>query len=414
MRLPVGKNRWWGVVAAALGLSVSNGPLVQYSYGAFLKPLGEEFHADRGTLSTAVLVSFIFAGIFTPVVGRLVDRYGVRRVLLPAIVLFALGVAGLSLSPASAPVFILMYGIVGALSIAQSPLPYSKSVAGNFEGRRGLALGLSMSGVGLGAAVVPQVAQLLITHFDWRMAYVGLGAMVFVVSFPAVLFWLREPATVRKSALPHGPGLTPREALRTPELYSLAFAFAILVAAGAGTFAHIVPMLTDRGIPAQLAVSAISAAGLSLIVGRFVAGYLLDLIFAPYVTLFFLLVPFGGLCLFYLPLTPTLAIVATIFLGLGVGAEVDLMGYLASRYFGMRSFGEIYSYMFSLFCFGAGLGPFLMGMSFAKLGSYNPAIVGFAIALLVASALILTLGPYRYPAVPDDLLVEAEAPPVAA
>ncbi len=413
MGLPVGKNRWWVVLAAALGLSVSNGPLVQYSFTTFLKPLGEEFHTDRGTLSTAILVSFIVAGIFTPVVGRLVDRYGVRRVLLPAIVLFALAIAALSLSPPSAPVFIVMYGIMGALSIAPSPLPYSKSVAGNFEGRRGLALGLSMSGVGLGAAVVPQVAQLLISHFGWRIAYIGLGAMVFLVSFPAVLFLLREPAVLKKTA-PHGPGLTPREALRTPELYTLTFAFAVLVAAGAGTFAHMVPMLTDHGISAQLAVSAISAAGLSLIAGRFVAGYLLDHIFAPYVTLFFLLVPFAGLCLLYLPLTPTLAVVATIFLGLGVGAEIDLMGYLASRYFGMRSFGEIYSYMFSLFCFGAGLGPFLMGMSFARLGSYDPAILGFAVALLTASALILTLGPYRYPAVPDDLLVEAEAPPVAA
>jgi MFS family permease len=397
--LPYGKSRWWTVVAATLGLSVSNGPLIQYSFGTFLKPLGETLHADRGTLSTAVLVAFIFAGAFTPVVGRLVDRYGVRPVLMPALVLFALAIAALSLSPPSALAFIALYGLAGAFSAGQTPLAYTKSVAGNFESRRGLALGISMSGVGLGAAVVPQVSQFLIGQFGWRTAYVSLGAFMLLVSFPAVFLLLREPSIGTRSRTQPGAGMTGREAIATPELWSLTFAFAVLVAAGGGMFAHVVPMLTDRGVAPSVAVSAISAAGISLIVGRFIAGYLLDHVFAPYVTLFFLLVPFTGLCLLYLPLSPTIAIVATTCVGLGVGAEIDLMGYLTSRYFGMRFFGEIYSYMFSLFCFGAGLGPFLMGMSFARTGSYNTAILGFAICLLVASALIFSLGPYRYPAV---------------
>ena len=399
MGLPYGKSRWWTVVAATLGLSVSNGPLIQYSFGTFLKPLGADLHADRGALSTAVLVAFIFAGCFTPVVGFLVDRYGVRPVLLPGVILFALAIAALSLSPPTAIGFIVLYGVAGAFSAAQTPLAYSKSVAGNFEGDRGLALGISMSGVGLGAAVIPQVSQFLIGHFGWRTAYVGLGAFMALVSFLPVLLWLREPAIGNRKMARGGIGLTGREALATPELWSLAFAFTVLVAAGGGMFAHVMPMLTDRGIPPQIAVSAISAAGISLIIGRFIGGWLLDRIFAPYVTLFFILVQFAGMCLLYLPLTPTVAVVATTSVALGVGAEIDLMGYLASRYFGMRFFGEIYGYMFALFCFGAGLGPFLMGQSFARTGSYDTAIVGFAVCLLVSAALIFTLGPYRYPAV---------------
>jgi predicted MFS family arabinose efflux permease len=397
--LPVGKSRWWTVVAATLGLSVSNGPLIQYSFGTFIKPLGAEFHANRGELSAAVLVAFIFAGSFTPVVGFLVDRYGVRAVLLPGVILFALAIAALSLSPPSALAFIALYGVAGAFSAAQTPLAYSKSVVGNFEGHRGLALGISMSGVGLGAAVVPQVSQFLIGSFGWRAAYVGLGGFMALVSFLPVLLLLREPMIGNRKAANPGIGLTGREALATPELWSLAFAFTVLVAAGGGMFAHVMPMLTDRGIPPQTAVSAISAAGISLIVGRFIGGWLLDRIFAPYVTLFFILVPFAGMCLLYLPLTPTIAIAATTAVALGVGAEIDLMGYLASRYFGMRFFGEIYGYMFALFCFGAGLGPFLMGLSFAKTGSYGTAIIGFAACLLVSAALIFSLGPYRYPAV---------------
>ena len=409
MNIPCGKNPWWVVTAAMAGLTVGNGPLIQYSFGAFLKPLAGEFAVDRGTLSTAVLIAFTMAALFTPLVGHLVDRYGVRRVQLPAIVLFALAIAALGLTPPSPYAFIALYGMAGAFSAGQSPLGYSKSVAGNFEGRRGLALGVAMSGVGIGAAVVPQLSQLLITQFGWRMAYVGLGAFVFIVAFPTVLLLLREPAVVRHAREPQGPGMTGREALGTRELWYLTYAFAALVAAGTGVFAHVVPMLTDRGVAPQLAVGAISAAGVALIFGRLIAGYLLDRIFAPYVAQFFLLVPCAGICLLYLSLSPTTAIIATACVGLGVGAEVDLMAYMTSRYFGMRSFGQIYSYMFALFTLCSGLGPFLMGGSFTRTGSYNVAIIGFVISLLVASVLILSLGPYRYPAGATDRLANVVA-----
>ncbi len=409
VKIPFGKNPWWVVVAAVAGLTVGNGALIQYSFGAFLKPLAGALNADRGTLSTAVLIAFMAAGIFTPVVGHLVDRYGVRRVQLPGIVLFALSIAALSLTPPSPYAFIALYGLAGAISAGQSPLGYSKSVAGNFEARRGLALGVAISGVGLGAALVPQLAQFLITHIGWRGAYVGLGAFVFIAGFPAALLLLREPAAAGSARNPQGPGMTGREALGTRELWYLTYAFAVLVATGTGVFAHVVPMLTDRGISAQVAVSAISAAGVALIFGRLIAGYLLDRVFAPYVAQIFLLVPLLGIGLLYLSVTPTIAIIATAGVGLGVGAEVDLMAYMTSRYFGMRSFGQIYSYMFALFTFASGLGPFVMGVSFTRAGSYHPAIIAFAIGLVIASGLVMSLGPYRYPAAAPARLGNAAA-----
>ena len=394
-------GRWWVVVAAALGLAVSNGPLLQYSFSAFLKPLGEEFAVDRGTLSTAVLAAYLGTALCTLFVGRLVDRFGVRPVLLWSIALFASSIASLSLAP-SYLVFILMYGVAGLFSAGTSPLPYSKSVVGNFDSHRGLALGLAMSGVGLGTAVVPQLAQFMIAHYGWRISYVGLGAVIVVVSFPAVLFWLREPRGATSDRVKNTavfPGLTGRQASATRELWLMAYSFFVLVAAGAGVFAHLVPMLSDRGISAGTAVGVLGSVGIALVIGRLAAGYLLDRIFAPYVTLVFFLVPLGGLCLLFLPLTPGLAVAAIVCLGLGIGAEIDLMGYLISRYFGMRSFGEIYGYMFALFSVGAGTGPFAMGMSYSKSGSYNDALTFFVVSLLIASILILMLGPYRFPAI---------------
>jgi hypothetical protein len=91
------------------------------------------------------------------------------------------------------------------------------------------------------------------------------------------------------------------------------------------------------------------------------------------------------------------AAIGAVLIGMGLGAEVDLIAFLLSRYLGMRSFGEIYGYFFALFMLGAGAGPFAMGITFDRTGSYDLMLGCSAIALALASALMLRLGPYAYP-----------------
>ncbi|WP_315838535.1 MFS transporter [Bradyrhizobium prioriisuperbiae] len=374
---------------------VSNGPIVQFSFGSLIKPLADEFETDRATLSSAVLIAFTATAIFTPFAGRLVDRFGVRPVVLPAIVLFALAIAALSLSPSSAYGFLFFYGVLGIFAAGQTPLPYAKSVAGCFDAKRGLALGISMAGVGLGAAIIPQVTQALITSVGWRNTYLALAVIVFAVGFPAALLLLKEPARAGTGPL-QLEGLGAQEAAHSRQFWSLVIIFLTMVMACAGVIAHIVPILTDAGVNPQLATSAVGSAGLALIIGRLIVGYLLDKIFAPYVTLFFLLVILFGIGLLQISTSPMTAVMSAMCIGLGLGAEIDLLAYLISRYFGMRSFGTIYGYMFAAFNIGCGLGPFLMGLSQSQTGSYGTAILTFAVGLMVAVALVFGLGPYRY------------------
>lgn len=390
------QNAWGVVVAAVLGLTVCNGPLLQFSFGVFLKPLAEELGADRATLSSAILVAFVATTAATLIVGRLVDRYGIRAVVLPAILIFSASIALLGLSPASAYGFIALYGLAGLCAGGQTPLPYAKAVAGSFEAHRGLALGLAMTGVGLGTILIPQLAQTLITTFGWRWAYCGLALTILIVAFPPVYLFLRDPIIAAQEHGREVTGLSAREATRTRQFWFLLVMFFALVTAAAGVIAHIVPILTDHGISAQIATGAISAAGFALIVGRLIAGYLLDRIFASYVALFFILIPLAGLALLFFPTTPAIAIAATICVGLGLGAEVDLIAFMIARYFGFRAFGEIYGYLFATFTMGSGLGPFIMGLSFTKTGSYTAALIGLAVSLLFAAILVLLLGPYRY------------------
>lgn len=94
-------------------------------------------------------------------------------------------------------------------------------------------------------------------------------------------------------------------------------------------------------------------------------------------------------------IAPTLAAAS---LGFGLGAEVDAIGFLASRYFGLRAFGQIYGCLFAIFTLGTGLRPVLMAVSFDMMRSYDVTLIGFGIALMCASVLVSRLGPYRFPA----------------
>jgi predicted MFS family arabinose efflux permease len=384
------------VLGAVLGLIVGNGPVMQFTFGVFLKPIADEFGADRGTISSAILVGLCLTGVMTPVAGRLIDRYGIRTITLPAVALFAGGTALLGM--ASSPfVFIALYGLLGVVAAGQTPLPYAKAVSSAFDERRGLALGVSMAGVGLGTALLPQIAQALVTNFGWRAAYAGLGCVVFLVAFPAVALLIREPGReMREARRLEMPGMTAAEALRSRDFWTLAVAFFFVALAAAGVIAHVVPLLTDRGVPAQTATGAISAAGIALIFGRLLAGYALDRIFAPYVAFVFFFSPLVGIALLYFVAHAPLAILAAVLVGVGLGAEVDLIAFLLSRYLGMKSFGEIYGYLFAVFMLGSGSGPFLMGVTYQATGSYNTGLIVLGAGLILASLLVLRLGRYRY------------------
>jgi MFS family permease len=394
-------SRWWIVFGSVLGLTVGNVTVLQFSTSVLMKPIMAEFGWDRGVMSAAVMLGSIFAAIATPIAGRLIDRRGIRRVTLAAIALFALAIAAMSLAPAQRAVFLAMFALMGLFSAGQAPLPYARAVAATFDQRRGLAMGIAMTGVGLGAALVPRLTQLYLDRFGWRGAYVAVGVTVFVIAFLAVGLFIRDPAGLpriaeaneRGSAL---AGLEAREAVRSPNFWKLAVVFLFIPIVVNGTIVHLVPLLTDRGIPASQAVAVFSGIGASLIAGRMVCGFLLDRFFGPYVAIAFVILPAVGVLTLLGSTDLSLTTLGAVLVGLGMGAEVDLIAYLQSRYFGLRAFGQIYGYLFAVFTIGTGLGPFVMGAAYAATGSYRPALMAFVGVLACAGWLLLRL-PRRYP-----------------
>src|SRR3954465_4085398 len=211
---------WWVVLGSTVGLIVGNGPIVFFTFGLFLGPVTTEFGWDRATFSSSLLVGHGCAAAAYPFLGRAIDRYGIRRVSLTSILLFALSFASLSLTRPSPVVFIAMSGLVGVLSAGQAPLPYAKAVSSWFDERRGLALGIAMTGIGIGGTLVPQFARAVIDTYGWRAGYVGLGALTVVVAFPVVAIFIREPdREARAASYGEGvlPGLTVGESVRSSD-----------------------------------------------------------------------------------------------------------------------------------------------------------------------------------------------------
>lgn len=407
------ENRWWVVFASVCGLVVGNGPVMQFTLGTVLPPITRAFGWTRGEVSSSIVIGLWMSGLATPLVGRLVDRFGIRAVALPALALFSLSTASVALVPNSLLAFTALYVLMGLTGSGQSPLVYAKAISVRFDEQRGLALGIAMAGVGLGAALVPQYVQALITHYGWRTAYAGLGALTLALAFPAIALVVGRPHSEAVSfhvAAPPVTGLTAGEAARTSRFWILAAGFLLVATTANGVVTHLVPLLTDRGFSVARATGLLSLAGLALIAGRMLSGFLLDRVHAPYVAAGFFTAPMLGIVTLLLTARPGADAIGAVLVGMGLGAEVDLIAFLISRYLGMRYFGELYGYFFAIFMLGAGVGPYLMGVSFDKTGSYRLMLGCSAAGLAVASVLMLQLGSYAYPgrrAVGQELPAEA-------
>jgi len=397
---------WWVVAVSAVGVFWGP-PVTVYSFSVFLKPLMQEFHAGRAAVSLAYTLHLIAGAVCAPVVGWLVDRYGSRRVILSASAMFGCILLLNKVFSANLWRFYLFYLALGLLINGVGPIPYGNIVSHWFDQRRGLALGLTMLGIGLGAMVIPSFAQQLIARFGWRTAYTVLGGGVLLVAIPVVAAFLREkPQDL--GLLPDGvppknlggeskapQDLSAHDAWHSGTFWLMVCSFFLVSASVQGCLVHTTAMLIDRGITAKTAALGSSLVGVAVLLGRVGAGYLLDRLFAPRLAAVFFGGAALGIGLLWLGTTPA-AFAGAFLVGLGLGAEVDLIAFLISRYFGLRAFGRVYSSAFAAFALAGAFGPLIMGASFDRTGSYRAALVAFLAATLVAAVMMIRLGPYRY------------------
>ena len=403
--------RGWHVVAvSAIGMSTGPGQFAYGSLGLFMVPLAAEFGWSRGGMSLALTVHSLALALANPYCGVLLDRIGARRVLLPSLLAFAALLAAIPLFATQLWHLWLAFALIGSLAAGANSMPWLRVVSTWFGRRRAFALGVAMAGAGTGFVYVPPILQATMETWGWRGAYLLLAATVLMIAVPLAARALDEAPSAADLAGrdEFADGAPPVDAdsasqrtdaaarlFADPRVWHLLLIFALLSFGLYGLLAHLAPMQRDLGSSAAQAAWLQSALGVSVVVSRALVERAMDRFFAPHVSALCFLASAVGIAALAGGATGAPAFAAVLCVGLSLGAEMDMLAYFASRYFGLASFGRAYGVLFTAFLFGTSLGPPAFGHAFEVTGSYSTVLVACVITTLLAC--FLTLGLPRYP-----------------
>jgi MFS family permease len=391
---------WMVLATAVVGTTFSPATLVNVPFGLFIIELQQAFGWSRAEISFA-LSAFIVALIATlPLMGIVIDRLGTRRALLLSIPAYTVALASMALLTPSLPHFYAVFVAIAVLGVGAQSLTYIKLLSAWFDSNRGLAIGLAMAGYGIGYLVVPLFTSAMIGAFGWRAAYLGLAALA-TVPLPLIVAYVRDrpsaeaPGEAIAVAAVPSDGVSLGQAMRHRAFWLLAISFILVSFALNGVQSQIVPLLRGAGYAPATAAIMLSAIGIGSIPGRVIAGYWMDRRFAGHIVIFFYALAAGGLIALLAGGPGWLTFLAAVAVGLGLGAENDALGFMASRYFGLRSFGQIYGLLFCCYLGGAALGPLAMAWGFDRTGAYDATLQAGLAAIGLACVLLAFLPPYR-------------------
>lgn len=377
---------------------VSFGSLLVFTFSVFLKPLSAGFGWSRESISAAFGIAAMTVALCSPVLGRLLDRYGPRPVILPCMLLFGAAFASLSLLTPNLLHFYVVFFVLGAVGNGTTQMGYSRAVSSWFTHRRGMALALVVAGVGVGSIVFPALAQRIIDNYGWRAAYLALGSIILVMGVPLTALFVRERPSRGDGDAGIQSGVTVGAGLRARAFWVLVATLFLSSIAINGAITHLSAILTDRGLSTGEAALALSVLGAMSLFGRLITGHLLDRFFGPSISFGLLAGASAGIALLAWTATPVGAFAASALIGLGLGGEADVTPYLLTRYFGLRAFSTLYGFTWTAYAIAGAVGPIMMGRVFDVTGSYATLLMVLAVQTLVSGALALLLP--RYPLSP--------------
>lgn len=395
-------SQGWSVVfAASVGFSLFS--VMLSAAGIFMQPLGEEFGWSRTTLSAGLAVATFVTAILSPFFGILIDKYGSRRLALPGIVLTTLGMASFGLMSGSTEMWIGLWVVFGMILVTVKSTVWSAAVAHRFTHSRGLALGLVIAGTAVAQGTVPMLGNWLIENYGWRQAYIwlafGWGSMTFVICY--FLFkdgyakagsqtadQMAETAAIKAAV----PGLTVKQAVRSPALWMILISSFIVMAVTQGFSVHLFPILTESGIARGQAAQLMIVSAVAAVIGKLATGWMLDRFRPNWV---------GGLtlaacALAFAPLmegarSMPLVIFALVVNGYAIGTKTNITLFFAAEYGGMRNFGKIYGTISAIITFATALGPLIAGRLYDTSGSYDSFLMLGVVGCVIGGLMLIVL-----------------------
>ena len=395
------RRGWRLPFVAALGYGLGN--VFGHSFGVYVAPLEAEFGWSRGEISSAFTVISLVLAAFLPFIGRLIDRYGPRRIAIPGAIFYCCALAALSLTGPSLWSWWALWALVGLAGVTVQAPVWTAAVSSRFHRTRGTALAITFLGGAITTTFLPILCTWLIGEYGWRGAYVGMAGIcaILVIPLVAMAFYdardmggkdqREKPAAVAAQA-PENV----RATLLSSRFIRLSLAAFLLMIGITALLIHFIPILGSAGLTPVQAAGAASLIGIGSILGRLLCGYLLDRISGALV---------GGLAFGFPAVVAGLlmmfdgslgnAMVIAFAFGVCVGGEVDVLAYITGRHFGLKSYGTLFAILVAIQNLAYAIGPPLAGTLYDRTGGYDLFLTISMPLFLVAALLVATLG--RYP-----------------
>jgi MFS family permease len=373
---------WIAVGCAFVSMFICFG--VVYSFGAFFDPMSSDFNTGSSATSAVFsITSFIFlsGGIVSGTAG---DRFGPRPVLIFGGLALGLGLYLTSLAH-SLWVAYITYGLGVGVGVACGYVPMLAVVGAWFERRRTAALGVAVTGVGLGTLVAAPLAAALINHYGWRQTYVIFGISSAVGLILCGFLTPRPPASASQKSK-----MRLRELVKVPVFGYMYFSGFFLTLALFVPFVFLVSYAKTQGIGEVPAASLVGIIGGASIAGRLGFGALGDKISRVHLyQATFIIVASSFLIWLFASQSFTLLMVYAVMLGIGYGGFIVLSPAVTVELFGLVGLGSILGATYTAAGIGGLLGPTLAGYLIDKTASFNAAIIAAMIFAFIGFLLLI-------------------------
>jgi len=384
-------RHWILVLVCAVGIGVGVSSLPFYTQGLFIEAWIADFGWTRAQASLGILGSTLALAAVLPFIGSIVDRYGLVTPVMISLLGLSVAYVLLGMFVQSIATFVMLAMLQAILGSASSPLAYTRAINTVFNKQRGLALGVALSGAGVAATFGPTLISNAIDAFGWRGAYFAMALFTLVVGAVIVIVLSRLKGATTSANIDTEAASRDFKIAKASRTYWTIMAAIFCLSLGlGGLMIHFVPILLDVGFTTDAAVKIAGVIGIAVVLGRLLVGFAVDRIFAPRVAIAILFACISGVLALAL-LGSAVAVLAAFVIGFSVGAEVDLIGYLVARYFGIHAYGQIYGRQYSTFLIATGLSPVILGAVRDATGTYTASLFTAAAFMVVSAALFAKL-----------------------
>lgn len=404
-----------------VGMMVGNG-IAFSSFGLFVDPLESQFAWTRAEVTLGFSVSMLVSGLMAPLIGRAIERFGTRPVLLIGAPLTAASYLLLS-TTGSLWQWYAFLAINSVVRQAIFYIPFQVLIARWFRRRRATAVAILGAGLWLGSVVMVPVMQVVIDAAQWDGAFVFAGILIAALFIPLGLFVIRDEPPPDAAELQPAPGeqtsggseatgsLTLRQALHTPMFWILTFAMMSFFFGVVGWMVHAVPYYESVGLSSGWAAGLVALTSAGAIVALLLYGRFADrVVRVERPAVVFTAVLAASMIVLLVSGGSTLGIgIFILFFIIGFAGGPLLEPLLLTRAFGIGSFATILGAMFMLETTGLLVSPAVAGAIFDATDSYDWALVMFAISAGVSMALFAIAGRMARPL--DEARARSRAAP---